>query len=327
MDTEKVTPFVSTAVVGGGYMGGGMAQCFVLADFDCTLADVNIAMARAAKERLVSEARTYEADGLFAPGSADVINERLRIAASVEDAVEGVDYITEVVSEDLAVKDAVLSRICASASRHAVISSNTSAIPINILAESVTHPGRFLGAHWMNPAPFVPCVEIIPSQETTEETMRRVETFLDALGKMTSRVADIAGFIASRLQFALFHESLRMVDEGSATAELIDEVVSNSFGFRLPFFGPFAGADMAGLDVYVGVYESLRKAYGDRFTAPSSLLERVAEGKLGLKTGAGFTSVAASDRDAIARYRNRAYSALTKMREELGDRPVGQSGQ
>jgi len=321
MSEKNEMPFKKTVIVGGGYMGGGMAQSFILAGYDCTIADTDQNTAEAAKARLVDEARDYERDGLFAPGSADLIKSKLIAASSIEDAVRDADYIAEVVSENIAVKEEVLRRISQAAPSDAVITSNTSAIPISELAEFVDNPERFLGAHWMNPAPFVPCVEIIPIPETSESATTGVEYLLASAGKTTTRVSDIAGFVANRLQFALFQESMRMVDEGAATPELIDEVVSNSFGFRLPFFGPFAGADMAGLDVYIGAYKSLNKAYGERYAVPSSLVTRVEDGDLGLKSGRGFTGMDATKREEIVRYRNRAYVALAKLREELGPRP------
>jgi 3-hydroxybutyryl-CoA dehydrogenase len=321
VNSKSEKPFRKVAIVGSGYMGGGMAQCFVLEGYECVIADATAEIAESSRERLIEEARAYEAEGLFEPGSADTIEKGLRAAGSIEDAVKDADYIAEVVSEKLTVKEDVLSRISEAALPTAVITSNTSAIPIGTLAEFVTHPDRFLGAHWMNPAPFVPCVEIIPIEATSDAAIVAVERLLESVGKVTTRVSDVAGFVANRLQFALFQESMRMVDEGVATSDVIDEVVSNSFGFRLPFFGPFAGADMAGLDVYVGAYESLSKAYGERYTVPQSLLDRVSAGKLGLKSGGGFTKVAAGNKDEVAAYRNRAYFALMKLRDELGPRP------
>lgn len=319
--SNQVRPFQKAVIVGSGYMGGGMAQCLILSGYDCAIADIDEETAVAAKIRLVGEAQAYEQDGLFPTGGADLIEERLVAAPSIEHAVRDADYIAEVVSENLAAKEEVFGRISTSAPADAVITSNTSAIPINVLAEFVENPERFLGAHWMNPAPFVPCVEIIPLDVTLESVTTRVEQLLLSVGKVTTRVSDVAGFVANRLQFALFQESMRMVDEGAATPELIDEVVSNSFGFRLPFFGPFAGADMAGLDVYVGAYKSLSAAYGERYAAPASLVERVNHGNLGLKAGGGFTGMDLAKRDEIAQYRNKAYAALAKLREELGPRP------
>lgn len=102
----------------------------------------------------------------------------------------------------------------------------------------------------MNPAPFIPCVEIIPHASTRPELVTQSTELMLALGKRPSTISDKPGFVANRLQYALYKQAATMLDENVATAAEIDAVVSNSFGFRLALFGPFAIADMAGLDVY-----------------------------------------------------------------------------
>ena len=324
MKSESARPRI--AVVGSGYMGGGMAQVFVLAGFPCVIADADGSIARTSRARLISEAQDFEADDLFPAGSADRIGARLECAESIEEAVAGADYIAEVVPESRAVKSEVLVRIADAARADAVIASNTSAMPIETLAGFVTHPERFLGVHWMNPAPFVPCVEVIPSPVTSPSTVAFCTRLMGELGKVVVEVSDTTGFVANRLQYALFQEATRMVEEGLATPRQIDRVVSNSFGFRLPFFGPFATADMAGLDVYVGSYASMEAAYGDRFATPRVLTDQVDAGNLGLKSGGGFTGMDAGRARDIARYRNRAYVLLERLRRELGPVP-GEDGE
>lgn len=319
MAGEKGRPRI--AVVGSGYMGGGMAQVFVLAGYPCVIADSGPQIAQASHARLVEEAVEFEVDGLFEVGSADLIAERLECADSIEEAAASADYIAEVVPERQEIKAEVLGRISSAATSGAIIASNTSAMPIELLSGFVTRPERFLGVHWMNPAPFVPCVELIPSRQTSEATMAFSERLISGLGKVTVRVSDQAGFVANRLQYALFQEATRMVEEGLATPRQVDQVVSNSFGFRLPFFGPFATADMAGLDVYVGGYKSFTEAYGERFATPRILTERAAAGDLGLKTGGGFTGMDPAHAKEIVRYRNRAYAMLQKLKDELGPVP------
>ncbi len=309
------------AVVGSGYMGGGMAQVFVLSGLPCVIADADGDIARASQGRLVDEARDFEADGLFPAGSADLIGTRLEWAESIEEAVAGADYVAEVVTEDPAVKSEVLGRIAGAARPDAVIASNTSAMPIEALAGFVSEPARFLGVHWMNPAPFVPCVEVIASRHTSAGTVAYCRGLIEGLGKVVVQVSDSTGFVANRLQYALFQEATRMVEEGLATPRQIDQVVSNSFGFRLPFFGPFATADMAGLDVYVGSYASMEAAYGERFATPRTLTDQVAAGNLGLKSGGGFTGMDPQRARDIARYRNRAYVLLQRLRQDLGPVP------
>ncbi|MEI6374394.1 MAG: 3-hydroxyacyl-CoA dehydrogenase family protein [Actinomycetes bacterium] len=316
-----MTTISTIAVIGGGYMGGGIAQVSVMAGYPCVIADATAEAAQASLVRLIDEARIFEEQGLFAPGSTAVIAQGIRAADSIEHAVADADYIVEAVPERMDIKADALGRASAAARPDAIISSNTSAMPIEKLAALVVRPERFLGVHWMNPAPFVPGVEIIPASMTRPDVVEAAEALIRSVGKSPSRVSDQAGFVANRLQYALFHEAVRMVEEGSATPTEIDEVVSNSFGFRLPFFGPFATADMAGLDVYVGAYESFHEAYGDRFAPPALLLDRVAAGDVGLKSGGGFTGMDATKLADIVRYRNRAYAALSALRAELGPVP------
>lgn len=194
-------------------------------------------------------------------------------------------------------------------------------MPIEALSGYVTYPGRLLGVHWMNPAAFVPCVAVIPSSQTALPAIEFSKKLIHGLGKVAVRVSDQAGFVANRLQYALFHEATRMVEESLAPPRQIDQVVRNSFGFRLPFFGPFATADMAGLDIYIGSHESLAAGYGERFAAPQLLTERIANAYLGLKTGGGFTGMDRERIEEIVRCRNRACVLVQKLREELGPAP------
>lgn len=312
----------SVAVVGGGYMGGGIAQALALAGLPCTLADVDADTALKAVNRLIAEAKKYESIGLFPEGAEDLLSRNLRAAECIEDAVDGVDYVTEAVPEILALKQETIRRITQAARPDAIIGSNTSAIPIRSLAESAKHPENFLGVHWMNPSYFVPSVEVIPTDKTSADAVAAVEELLAKAKKVATRVSDSAGFVANRLQFALFKEAVSMVDEGLATPEEVDEVVSNAFGFRLAIFGPFAIADIAGLDVYEGSFRSMEEAYGERLAAPELLNKKVAEGKLGLKTGGGFLAIDLSAAEEIANYRDRAYFELNEMKKRLGPAPL-----
>jgi len=309
------------AIVGAGYMGGGMAQVFALHGHPVSIFDLDTETTKRSYERLITEARAFEELGLIPPGSDKVIESNLTYGFSLEEIVAGADYIAEVVPESIEIKEEIFARICKVAKPDAIIASNTSAIPISKLSAFVTNPTRFLGVHWVNPAPFIPGVEIIPTSETSEEVLQFVEELIGSLGKVTSRVSDVAGFILNRLQFALYKEAVTMFEEGVGTPQEIDAVVSNTFGFRLALFGPFAIADMAGLDVFVGAYKSLAEAYGERFTAPESLVEKVKNGEFGLKTGGGFAGLDASRKDEIAAYRNRAYAALSQLKKELGPPP------
>ena len=311
----------SVAVVGSGYMGGGIAQVLALHGYEVALGDVDGETAERARVRLVEQARGFEAHGLFPEGAAEVIAGNLAAAGSIEEAVAAADFIAEAVPEDPGLKANILRRISTAAPAGAVIGTNTSAIPIGELALSVAGPERFLGVHWMNPAPFIPGVELIPGPDTDPVVLDLAEELIRGVGKTPAKVADTPGFVANRLQFALYKEAVQIVDDGAATPEQIDTVVRNTFGFRLALFGPFAIGDMAGLDVYESSFRTLERAYGDRFAAPEALAVMVKDGNLGLKSGLGFLGIDPDDRDALLAYRDSAYGRLSHLRAELGEAP------
>lgn len=316
-----MTDLQNACIVGSGYMGGGISQSLALSGCSVVVADVDESTARASLDRIVLETAQYEAVGLFAEGSTEIIRNRITAAASIENAVAGADYVAEVVTERIDVKESVLNRISLNASGAAVIATNTSALKIADLERFVDLPGRFLGVHWMNPAPFVPGVEIIPGTHTEDKVLASVQRLMSRAGKVAIIVPDTPGFVANRLQFALHKEASRMVEEGLVSPFELDQVVSNSFGFRLAFFGPFAIADMAGLDVYADAYRSMEAAFGERFETPTSLLNAVGQGNYGVKHGHGLTGLDESMQQVIAEYRNRAYSALSALKSEIGPVP------
>ncbi|HUX04435.1 MAG TPA: 3-hydroxyacyl-CoA dehydrogenase family protein [Acidimicrobiales bacterium] len=318
---SNATAISTITVVGSGYMGGGIAVVFALGGFNVILADADADTARRARVRLVDETRGFESLGLLVEGSTRTLDERLSYADSIAHAVRGADYITEAVPEQLPLKFEVLGHIGAHARSDAIIATNTSAISIAELARAVTSPERFLGVHWMNPAPFIPGVELIAGPVTEPEVIERAEELLRVVGKVPARVADTPGFVANRLQFALYKEAARIVEDGVATPAQVDAVVANTFGFRLALFGPFAIGDMAGLDVYESSYRTLADAFGERFAVPASLAAMVSAGHLGIKADRGFLEIDREQREALLAYRAGAYARLAQLRDELGNAP------
>ena len=310
------------AVVGSGYMGGGIAQVFALAGREVRIADVSAEHAARSRERIIAEAADYAGRGLFPEDAAERIAAHVSAAVSIEEAVQDADFIEEAVPEILALKHETLARVSAAARADALIGSNTSTISIGTLAEAVVAPERFLGVHFSNPAPFIPGVEVIPHASTRAGAAAEVISLLAEAGKLGVEVADVTGFVLNRLQYALFSEAARLVEEGVASAEAVDTITRTTFGYRLPFFGPFAIADMAGLDVYAFCYRSLSEGYPDRFTAPEALSERVADGALGVKSGRGFLATPPDQLPALVAHRDTAYAAMSKLLADLGDAPV-----
>jgi len=308
------------AVVGAGYMGGGIAQVLAMAGFEVTIADADAETTRRHLERLRREAREFEEQGLFDAGSADLVEAHLHAADSLEAAVADADFIEEAVLEVPHVKGPVLAAIEAAARPDAVIATNTSTLPIGDLAAHVATSGRFLGVHFSNPAPFIPGVELIAHAGTEESAIAASEALVARTGKLSARVRDQAGFVLNRLQYVLLKEAASLVEEGVATAEDVDIIVRTTFGYRLPFFGPFAIADMAGLDVYAAGFRTLAEHYGERLAAPAVLTELVDSGNYGVKQGGGFV-IPAGDQAPLIAHRNRAYARLGQLLRELGPAP------
>ncbi|MCI2957386.1 3-hydroxyacyl-CoA dehydrogenase family protein [Agromyces atrinae] len=315
----------SVAVVGAGYMGGGIAQSLAIRGIDVVIADVDAAATRAARERLLRESEEFEAKGMFAAGSTDALESSLTIAASIEEAAELVDFIEEAVFEVPGVKHEVLARISAVARPDAIIGSNTSTIPVHVMETAVTGPERFLIVHWSNPAPFIPGVELVTGAHTDRAVIPVVKDLLARAGRESAEVADVPGFVLNRLQYILLKEALSIVDEGVATPEDVDTIVRTTFGFRLPFFGPFAIADMAGLDVYEKGFAILESGLGERFATPPLLTRTVEAGGHGTKNGRGFTGEHSPEEVArIVEYRAEAYARLQALLADLGPSPFSE---
>ena len=310
------------AVVGAGYMGGGIAQCFALAGMDVQLADASPDDTLKSLDRLIGEARQFEQQGLFPSGAAETIRARLHAAASIEEAVSDAEFVEEAVFERTDVKHDVLRRICAATGAQTIIGTNTSTIPVKVLVEAVTEPRRFLTVHFSNPAPFIPGVELVRGEHTDPAIIPVIQELIRRVGKRSAEVADHPTFVLNRLQFALFKEAASCVEEGIASPEAVDTIVSTTFGFRLPFFGPFGIADMAGLDVYAMGMNIAGEQLDQRLAAPELLRRTVAEGRHGTKNGRGLRGDLTPDQvAAVVAYRNRAYVRMAQLLEELGPSP------
>jgi len=312
----------SVAIIGAGTMGLGVAECFAVAGIRVLVTDATPELTREARDRLVRRVEGHAEAGLLPQEAVDRV-EAVMAADDVAGAVSDADLVFEAVPEDMGLKEEILGSCCESAPEEAIIVSNTSSLPIEDLSGFVGRPERFCGMHWFNPPEWTPGVEVIPAAPTGREVVERLVGFLRSIGKRPVVVGDGPGFVANRIQNALFLEAVRCVDEGLASSQEVDEVVRSCFGFRLPFFGPFQISDMAGLDVYENVLDVLREGLGERFEAPESLRDLVERGRTGTKSGAGFLEYSDEERDRLLLERDRRYAALNEL---LGDLPPVDAG-
>jgi len=295
------------AVVGLGTMGCGIAVAALAHGMDVRVVDADEAATTAGCDRLARRIRGHVESGLFGPELLSGLDGVVR-ATGFPDVGDGADVVVEAVPEEWDVKREVLWAL--STASPAVLATNTSAFPVEELASSVNDPSRFLGVHFFNPAEWIPGVEVVTGTQTSQGALRSAMSLLTQMAKEPTVVASSPGFLANRLQLALFAECMRCVDEGLATPEDIDRVVRTTFGFRLPAFGPFAVADMAGLDVYGSILTTLAAAYGTRFEVPDSLRALLDSGRFGVKAGAGFATYSTAQTDRLIAQRDSAYSRL-----------------
>jgi len=300
--------FFAAAVVGLGTMGAGIAVLLAARGLEVAVADASKDLAA---ERIgFALARAGPGGSGATRATVDRAAERIHVAADAESAVSGAELVIEAIPEQVDAKLDLLARISPLVP-DAVIATNTSSLSIDELSQAVADPSRFLGVHFFNPPEIVPGVEVVRGLATADLTVASMVGLLRRLGKQPAVVRSSPGFIANRLQLALFLEALACVEEGLVSAEDLDTIARTTFGFRLPAYGPLAVADMAGLDVYESILHELERGFGARFAVPERVAELVADGRLGWKTGRGIFEQAMPISDA-ARVRDDTYARIAE---------------
>jgi 3-hydroxybutyryl-CoA dehydrogenase len=270
-------------VLGGGRMGAGIAHAFLVNGADVVVVERDEAAAQAGRERVeASAAKTVERN----PQGGNLEEMVSRLSVSVDYAAFGDrELVVEAVPEDWELKVAALGRVEEQLSPGTVLASNTSSLSVSGLAEELARPQDFLGLHFFNPVPASTLIEVVIGKQTRPELVEQARTWVQGLGKTAVVVNDAPGFASSRLGVAIALEAMRMVEEGVASAEDIDNAVV--LGYKHPT-GPLRTTDIVGLDVRLGIANYLHETLGERFAPPQILRDKVARGELGRKTGKGF---------------------------------------
>ncbi|WP_406471103.1 3-hydroxyacyl-CoA dehydrogenase family protein [Streptomyces sp. NBC_01615] len=270
-------------VIGGGRMGAGIAQSFAAAGSSVTVVESGERAATAALDRVATGMERAAERGRLSEPAADVLG-RVFVVGSVDELPRTCGLVVEAVPEDASLKARLLAAAERVVSPATVLASNTSSLSVTDLAAALSRPGRFLGMHFFNPVPASELIEIVVAPETGEETLRLALDWTRARKKDVV-VKDSPGFASSRLGVTLGLEAIRMVEEGVAEPEAIDDAMS--LGYRHPM-GPLRLTDLVGLDVRLAIAEHLHATLGERFAPPRLLRDKVARGELGRKTGQGF---------------------------------------
>ena len=303
------------AVIGAGLMGHGIAQDFATHGYPVTLTDVSPERARAALDTIRENLELLARHDLVTAEAIPDILARIQVRETPADTVRDADLVIEAATENLDLKRELFRTLDESAPPHAILASNTSTYRPSDLAAATGRPERVAIAHYFNPPYLLPLVEIVPGEATAPEVIETLRNLYSQMGKQPVVLGrEILGFIGNRLQFALLREALALVDAGIATPADIDTVVRTSFGRRLPVTGVFQTFDLGGADTYLSICGTLFPSL-DCSTEPSRRhQELVTEGRLGVKSLAGWYNYTPEEAAAIRRRLSEALIAFAQRK-------------
>lgn len=272
------------AVIGAGLMGAGIAQALICADIPVTVFDADPqALQRGVARIQLGVARSVKSGRV---PSEEAALARLSLEVSLEAATGQADVVIEAVPESLELKQEVFAALSAAVKDGTVLATNTSELSVTAIAGATSCPEQVIGMHWFNPAPVMKLVEVIRGVDTCQKAVDAVVALARRAGKHTVVCEkDTQGFITTRALVAYWMETIRILEEGVASAKDIDTAMKLSSNYPM---GPFELADYVGLDTLLSSADGLVEAFGDRFRPPQALVKLVAAGHLGRKTGRGF---------------------------------------
>ncbi|MEB3368562.1 3-hydroxybutyryl-CoA dehydrogenase [Saccharopolyspora mangrovi] len=284
-----MTKIERLGVVGGGQMGGGIAEVGARAGLDVIVREIDDDAARAARSRLWKSLNRAVQKGKMTEAERDATQERLHFTTTLAD-LDDREMVIEAIAEDEGLKlktFAELDEIVTDP--EAILASNTSSIPIAKIAGATKRPEKVIGVHFFNPVPVLKLVELVPSLLTSDDTIERAGRFAtEQLGKQTIRAEDRSGFIVNALLVPYLLSAIRMFEAGHASAEDIDNGMV--LGCAHPM-GPLTLSDMVGLDTVKAIADSMHEEYAEPTYAAPPLLKRMVDAGLkGKKSGQGFYS-------------------------------------
>jgi 3-hydroxyacyl-CoA dehydrogenase len=281
-------------VIGCGLMGHGIAQVAAQGGCDVVVVEADQAALDRGLERIAKSAEKLAAKAV-AKGKLTEEQAKAQAAATTgrltgsldRKAVADCDLVVEAIVEDLDVKKALFKELGAACKPGTIFASNTSSFPIREMAAASGRPDRFVGLHFFNPVQLMRLVEVVRTDETSDEVFASARAFGEACGKTPVACKDTPGFVVNRLLVPYMVQALQMLERGDATKEDIDAAMKLGCGYPM---GPIELTDYVGLDTTLSIVQGWVEAYPDEpsFAVPALLERKVAEGKLGRKSGEGF---------------------------------------
>jgi len=286
------------SVIGAGMISPGVAQVFAVKNYNVCIYARRQEVLPEAIDKIRTNLATMAEKGLGSESEIEPAISRIKTTTDLSEAAADAQLVIECLSENLELKQKFfqdLDRLCPA---DAILATNTSVISVTEIASKSQNRGRILGTHFWNPPYLIPLVEVVKGNDTTDEVMEATYQVMKDAGKHPVKcLKDVPGFIANRLQHALWREAISIVEHGIADAATVDEALQNSFAIRLPVLSPLETADMVGLDLALSIHDYILK-HLESSPDPSPLLkEKVKKGELGFKTWQGFQTWSAEDAD------------------------------
>ncbi|NDU92510.1 MAG: 3-hydroxybutyryl-CoA dehydrogenase [Ferrovum sp.] len=272
-------------VIGAGQMGNGIAHVCALAGYDVILEDLNAEALKRARTTIENNLNRQAARNIIAADSVPAALARIRTSQNLDDMADR-DIVIEAATEEEAVKRRIYQDLCPRLPGTTMLATNTSSISVTRLAASTDRPEKFIGLHFMNPAPVMQLVEVIRGIATDDPTYQAALEIVKRVGKTAAYAEDFPAFIVNRILMPMINEAVYTLYEGVGNVDAIDTAMRLGANHRM---GPLQLADFIGLDTCLSVMQVLYEGLADSKYRPCPLLVKYVEaGWLGQKTGRGF---------------------------------------
>jgi 3-hydroxybutyryl-CoA dehydrogenase len=288
---------VSISVIGAGTMGNGIAHVFAQSGFKVTLVDISLTQLDKAIQNIGKNFDRQIAKGTVTEEQKKAALANITIQSDIAKGVQNAELVVEAATENVDLKLKIFEQVDIYAPKSAILASNTSSISITKIAAVTGRAGNVIGMHFMNPVPVMKLVEVINGYATKKEVTDTIVELSRQLGKIPCVVNDYPGFIANRILMPMINEAIYSLYEGVAGVEEIDTVMK--LGMAHPM-GPLQLADFIGLDICQSILNVLHDGFGNpKYAACPLLVNMVTAGKLGVKSGEGFYTYSAGNKELV----------------------------
>ncbi len=299
-------------IAGAGVMGASFAQIFAQYGFKVVLYDIFEASIEKGKKLISMNQQNAIDEGLLTSEESSKLVNNISYTMDME-SFRNADFVIEAIAEKMEIKHEFWKQVSSIAPEDAILTTNTSGLSINKIAEAVHKPERFCGMHWVNPPHIVPLVEIISGDKTKEETseiVKELALYIERKPVMVKK--DISGFILNRLQYAILREAFYIVENGVASVEDVDNVMKYGLGRRYACIGPFETIDFGGIDIFFNVGSYMFKELSNSTDVSPLLRELYEEGAYGVKTGKGFYDYSGDKAEKAIEKRDKDFMKVAK---------------